>query len=104
MPSPHRPIAPTSRGTGSWRLAGSLALAMLGVGAVHAQSGGAFAITRSTVDSGGGDVAAAPWGLRSTAGQPDAGHASGGAFAVRGGFWGSRSNPPSDSLFTHGFE
>ncbi len=93
---------------GRWRAAGLAAgaLALLGVAAdvLHAQSGGSFAITRSTVDSGAGASNAAPYGVRWTSGQPDAGYASGGVFAVRGGFWGSRSNPPTDSIFDHGFE
>jgi hypothetical protein len=86
------------------RIACALALVVLCVDTSLAQSGGTFAITKSTIDSGAGASAAAPYGVRYTAGQPDAGFASGGSFAVRGGFWGSRSNPPTDAIFAHGFE
>lgn len=86
------------------RLVATFALSIGTAGALHAQSGGVFAITKSTVDSGAGASSAVPYGLRYTIGQPDAGYASGGVFAVRGGFWGSRSNPPTDSIFSHGFE
>ncbi|HSX60382.1 MAG TPA: hypothetical protein VLF18_09300 [Tahibacter sp.] len=70
----------------------------------HGQSGGPFAIVNSTVDSGGGESAAAPYVVRYTAGQPDAAFSAGGTYEVRGGFWGSRSNPQSDLIFTDAFE
>lgn len=40
-----------------------------------------------TVDGGGGDSSGGSYTLRGTAGQPDAGRASGGDFAIVGGFW-----------------
>lgn len=70
----------------------------------HAQSGGTFAITKSTVDSGAGTSAAAPFVVRYSAGQPDAAYSAGGSFEVRGGFWGSRTNPPNDAIFADAFE
>jgi len=69
-----------------------------------AQSGGSYAIVKSTVDSGAGDSTGGTFGLRYTAGQPDANFASGGTYEVRGGFWGSRSNPPADVIFADAFE
>jgi hypothetical protein len=70
----------------------------------HAQSGGTFAITKSSVDSGAGSSAAAPFAVRYSAGQPDAAYSAGGTFEVRGGFWGSRSNPPTDTIFADAFD
>lgn len=70
----------------------------------YAQSGGNYVIVNSTVDSGAGDSAGGTFGLRYTAGQPDAHYASGGTYEVRGGFWGSRSNPPADLIFADAFE
>ena len=40
-----------------------------------------------TADGGGGDSSGGPYTLRGTAGQPDAGRASGGQYALLGGFW-----------------
>ncbi len=59
----------------------------LAVGA-FAQSGGGYDLTWNTVDGGG-----ATWSegggylLGGTAGQPDAGALSGGAYTLNGGFW-----------------
>ena len=53
-----------------------------------AQSGGNFALTWSTLDSGGGPSAGGGFTLNGTIGQPDAGvRLSGGGFTVTGGFW-----------------
>lgn len=84
----------------------SISLAMLGLllsTLVWAQSGGDFAIHRSTIDTGAGTAANGNWLLRGTIGQPDPGHAQAGAFDVRGGFWAS-SLAPSDLIFADGFE
>lgn len=49
----------------------------------HAQ----LAISRFTVDGGGGASSGGAFALSGTAGQPDAGVHTGGAFALSGGFW-----------------
>ncbi len=55
---------------------------------VPAQSGGAFEITQSVVSNGGGQSDGGSFGLTGTTGQSLAGtNSTGGAFAVRGGFW-----------------
>lgn len=71
---------------------------------LHAQSGGSYAIVNSTVDSGAGESTADAFRVRYTAGQPDAAFSAGGTYEVRGGFWGSRSNPPTDLIFADAFE
>jgi len=85
-------------------LAGVLLACAIFSATPHAQSGGTFAITKSTVDSGAGSSAAAPFVVRYSAGQPDAAYSAGGSFEVRGGFWGSRTNPPTDVIFADTFE
>lgn len=87
------------------RLVGALVFCCLAYGAViHAQSGGTFAIVNSTVDSGAGESNGDAYRLRYSAGQPDAAYSAGGTYEVRGGFWGSRSNPPTDLIFADAFE
>ncbi|RYD14662.1 MAG: hypothetical protein EOP90_11955 [Lysobacteraceae bacterium] len=80
-----------------------LALALCAA-ALDAQSGGGFAIRRSTVDAGGGPSASGAYAVTGTVGQPDAHYSEGGAYAVRGGFWGAGGNLPSDAIFADGFE
>ncbi len=80
-----------------------LALALC-AGGIHAQSGGSFAIRRSTLDAGGGRSEAAAYALTGTAGQPDAHYSEGGAYALRGGFWGAGGNVLSDVIYADGFE
>lgn len=46
-----------------------------------------FSIAWWTADGGGGDSTGGPYALSGTAGQPDAGRASGGDYALVGGFW-----------------
>lgn len=46
-----------------------------------------FAIPWWTADGGGGESSGGSYTLQGTAGQPDAGGASGGDFALKGGFW-----------------
>src|SRR6266576_1138164 len=47
-----------------------------------------FAIDWFTVDGGGGTSTGGVFSLSGTVGQPDAGHMSGGNYAIDGGFWG----------------
>lgn len=55
---------------------------------VLAQSGGPYELSWWTADGGGGACSAAGgYSLSGTAGQPDAGVASGSAYALVGGFW-----------------
>jgi hypothetical protein len=75
-------------------LTGLLAL----IGAAHAET-----LERATIDNGGGRSSAGPYVVFGTAGQPDVGTASGGAYRLRGGFW-MELVPPSDALFGDGFE
>jgi len=53
----------------------------------HAQSGGQFALTWSTIDGGGGTSIGGQFTLNGTIGQPDAGALTGGNFKLEGGFW-----------------
>ena len=62
-----------------------LAAALLSPPSVRAQS---YSIDWFTVDGGGGTSTAGVYSLSGTIGQPDAGHSSGGNFALDGGFWG----------------
>ena len=83
---------------------GLLALLALSTGVIHAQAGGTFAIRRSTLDAGGGQVAGGAYAITATVGQADAHYSEGGAYALRGGFWGAGGNVPSDAIFANGFE
>ena len=57
---------------------------------VSAQVGGAFDLSWLTIDGGGSTPSTGgAFSLNGTAGQPDAGQASGGAFSLLGGFWGA---------------
>lgn len=53
----------------------------------HAQSGGSFSLSWSTIDGGGGTSSAGKYQVMGTTGQPDAGVLSGGNFKLQGGFW-----------------
>jgi hypothetical protein len=69
----------------------------------YAQVGGAFDLSWSTVDGGGGTFSTGgSYSLGGTSGQPDAGVMSGGGFTVAGGFWGygAGSSPTSTSTPT----
>jgi hypothetical protein len=61
--------------------------AALFVASSHAQSGGPFELSWSTIDSGGGRSTGGQFALSGTIGQPDAGALSGGQFKLEGGFW-----------------
>ncbi len=79
--------------------ASSLALAQ--------SSGGAFEITHSTIDNGGGRSSGGQFTLTGTIGQADASlqAASGGQFQLTGGFWVSGALvPPDELIFSDGFE
>jgi hypothetical protein len=70
---------------------------------VFAQSsGGAFEITKSTIDSGGGTSAGGDFSLTGTIGQPDSNAqiSSGSEFLLAGGFWAKAI----DTIFKNGFE
>jgi hypothetical protein len=72
-------------------------------GLIFAQSsGGAFEITKSTIDSGGGTSTGGGFSLTGTIGQPDANPqlSSGGEFLLAGGFWAKAI----DLIFKDGFE
>lgn len=59
-----------------------------GLQTASAQSGGAYAITKSTIDGGGSSQASGgAYVMSGTVGQPDAGPIAGGAYAMTGGFW-----------------
>ena len=81
-------------------------LLALSASSVDAQSGGAFEITRSTVDAGGGASSGGDFVLVGTIAQPDADPAiaSGGGFTLRGGFHAAAAPPPTDAVFKDSFE
>lgn len=53
----------------------------------HAQSGGQFNLSWSTIDNGGGSSSGGQFALSGTIAQPDAGTLTGGNFTLEGGFW-----------------
>jgi hypothetical protein len=63
---------------------------LLLVGSAHAQSGGPYALTWSTIDDGGATLASSggPYTVAGTIGQPDAGPVQSGVpYTDTGGFW-----------------
>ena len=55
----------------------------------HAQTGGGYDLTWSTIDGGGYMFSTGGgYSLGGTMGQPDAGALSGGSYTLAGGFWG----------------
>jgi hypothetical protein len=65
-----------------------VALLLLTGVAVHAQVGGGYDLTWSTVDGGGATFSTGGgYSLGGTIGQPDAGAMTGGAYTLAGGFW-----------------
>jgi len=63
-------------------------LLLLAAVSVLAQSGAGYDLTWSTVDGGGYTFSAGgSYSLGGTAGQPDAGALTGGAYSLAGGFW-----------------
>jgi len=80
---------------------------LLGSTVVLAQSsGGSYAITKSTIDNGGGASVSGPYALTGTIGQADASlqSDSGGQYVVAGGFWAGVAGLISDLIFKNGFE
>ena len=72
-----------------------VAVLAIGAVAVHAQTGGGYDLSWSTVDGGGGTVDGGGYALQGTVGQPDAGPAlTGGGYALAGGFWLAGGAPP----------
>jgi hypothetical protein len=72
--------------------AGVLCLAALsailtGIQAAPDTPAASYAIPWWTVDTGGGVSQGGPYILSGTAGQPDTGSLSGGAYLLKGGFW-----------------
>lgn len=63
-----------------------LGVLFLGVPATHAQTN--YAVGWFTFDGGGGTSTGGLYTVSGTIGQPDAGTASGGNYALQGGFWG----------------
>ncbi|MBI5568166.1 MAG: hypothetical protein HY870_24945 [Chloroflexi bacterium] len=53
----------------------------------HAQTGGGYDLTWSTIDGGGGNATGGAYKLDGTIGQTDAGSLSGGGYTLSGGFW-----------------
>lgn len=71
----------------SCAVAVTVLLLLIAPAAMHAQTGGGYDLTWSTIDGGGGTSTGGEYTLIGTAGQPDGGAHSGGGFAVAGGFW-----------------
>ena len=61
---------------------------LLGIGTASAQTGGGYDLTWNSIDGGGATFSTGGgYSLGGTIGQADAGTASGGAYALNGGFW-----------------
>jgi hypothetical protein len=79
------------------------AWAVITSGTALAQSGGSFAISRSSVDGGAAFSGGGVYTLSGSIGQPDAGAHSGGLFQLDGGFW--AAGPTfGDQIFADDFE
>ena len=77
------------------------ALLAVSVGLVHAQSGGGYDLSWSTIDGGGTTFSTGGgYELGSTVGQPDAATLSGGGYSLPGGFWSGMSVASSTSGFS----
>jgi hypothetical protein len=68
------------------KLFGGTAL-VLAIAAITAR-GQNYTVDWLTIDGGGGTSAGGVYSVSGTIGQPDAGHLSGGNYALDGGFWG----------------
>jgi len=76
------------------------ALALLALAsAAHAQSGGPYTLSWSTVDGGGGVSTGGPYALAGTIGQPDVGLLAGGNYTLSGGFWGGGAAALDQSVY-----
>ena len=56
-------------------------------GAVTAQTGGDYTLTKSVISGGGGELTGGSYTLAGIIGQPDAGALTGGNYTLGGGFW-----------------
>jgi hypothetical protein len=69
----------------------------------YAQKGATFAVSKSTIDAGGGKSDGTSYSINGSIGQTNASSKiSGTSFSIKGGFW--VSTPRPDSLFSDGFE
>lgn len=80
-----------------------------GAEAVADAKGGGFAIRRHVIAGGGGTSSGGAFAIAGTIGQADADAlhpASGGVFAITGGFWPgiAPAAPVGDAVFANGFE
>jgi len=73
-------------------------LALLLVSGV-ALASASYDLSWHTVDGGGGASSGGEFMLYGTAGQPDAGSLSGGAYVLTGGFWGGASAGGGHKLY-----
>ncbi len=83
-----------------------LILLIIAFNIAFAQTGGDFALEKSTIAAGGGQSNGVDFVVTGTIGQHDANTAStGGDFALSGGFWVAKTpvNQP-EIIFTNGFE
>jgi len=76
---------------------------------LEAAKGTGFAIARHVIAGGGGTSSGSTFVIRGTIGQADADPlhpATGGVFAISGGFWPgiAPAAPAADAIFTNGFE
>jgi hypothetical protein len=62
-------------------------LTTMPLAATLAQSGGAYDLSWSTIDGGGGVSGGGRYAVSGTIGQPDAGQLTGGHYTLNGGFW-----------------
>jgi len=89
-----------------------LLMAVLGSRSVHAQTGGPYDLSWSTIDAGGNSMTGGPYALDGTTGQPDAGELAGGTYRLGGGFWGGGQRfvvgvfdwPAADGIRVNGME
>lgn len=95
-------------GRRAWPRARRLALGaglLFATCSVLGQAGGSFAISRHSVDSGGGRSSGGGFSGIGAIGQPDAARLQGGAFQLQGGLYRrAGAAVPGDTLFGNGFE
>jgi uncharacterized membrane protein len=71
----------------------ALTLFIANATSTHAQIGGTYELTWSTLDGGGATSSTGgTYSLDGTIGQPDAGAMSGGTYSLGGGFWAFATN------------
>jgi hypothetical protein len=80
----------------------ALLLFFAGCAAAAAQSGGPWSIKSATLDGGGASSTGGGWKMTGTIGQPDAATppATGGTWAVAGGFWPGMAAGPAGPRLT----